>query len=358
MQRLSLDINISIQDRCDKIHYYNRLGKELLATEPEQASGYFSQALTESLDIQNIELTADSYLLSGKALFKLGRIQDALVHYLSALSLAESHQFSKTEILYALYHTYKTAGDAENALKYHEEYHLTQKKEAQNKYGEDSRLFLRHVVHDIREPVRIVKSYQVIMARKLEQTNVQEYDEYLTYIETATSRIQALTDSFSQYVNIDTQPKQHTHIGLNEALHIAQYNLNNLLKDKVASIVQDNLPKVYGDFRQMTCLFEQLIENALKYNLSDAPLITIRVDRIEGYDRIAVEDNGIGINEKDLRKLLDIAYAPKRNSNAPESCGIGLIMCKKIIEKHQGNIWIESVPNQGTTVYFTLPLKR
>jgi len=359
MQRSSPNINISAQDRCDKVIYYNRLGKELLATEPERASSYFTQALTTSLDIQNFELTAESYFLSGKALSKLGLSKSALVQYISALSLAEAHQLPKSKILYALYSTYKAIGDFENALECHEKYQaIIQSSEEQNRFGEGSKAFLSHVVHDIKEPVRIVKSYQSLVAKKLKQAEVEDYNEYIEYIQAATDRISVLTSSFCHYVNIDTNDIQPNSIKLNEVLHIAQYNLNNTPKDKSIQIIHNDLPELHADFKQMTWLLEQLIDNAIRYNNTDKPIVKVHSDSINGYHRIAVQDNGIGIKEKDIITLLDIAHAPKRYNRDPETTGMGLMICQKIIEKHRGNIWIESVPGEGTTVYFTIPLKK
>jgi len=359
MQRSSPNINISAQDRCDKVIYYNRLGKELLATEPERASSYFSQAITTSLNIQNFELTVESYFLSGKALSKLGLNQSALVQYISALSLADAHQLPQSEILYALYSTYKIVGDFENALKYHEKYQIiVQSSEKQNKSGEYSKAFLSHVVHDIKEPARIVKSYQSLVAKKLKQAGLDDYDEYIEYIQAATDRISVLTSSFCHYVNIDTSDIQRTSVKLSEVLHVAQYNLNNTSTHKPIRIIQDDLPELHADFKQMTWLLEQLIANAIRYNNADTPTIKIHSERINGYHRIAVQDNGTGIKEKDIITLLNIAHAPKRYNRDPETTGMGLMICQKIIEKHQGNIWIESVPDEGTTVYFTIPLKK
>lgn len=359
MQISSPNINISAKDRCDKVIYYNRLGKELLATEPERASSYFSQALTTSLDIQNFELTVESYCLSAKALSELGHHQSAIVQYISALSLAETHQLPKSEILYALYLTYKAIGDFENALVYHEKYQaIAQSSEKQNRFSEDSKAFLSHVVHDIKEPVRIVKSYQSLVAKKLKQAGIEDYDEYIEYIQSATDRISVLTSSFCHYVNIDTSDIQLTSVKLSEVLHVAQYNLNNIPTHKPIHIIHDDLPELHADFKQMTWLLEQLIANAARYNNADTPTVKIHSDSINGYQRVAVQDNGIGIKEKDIITLLDIAHAPKRYNRDPETTGMGLMICQKIIEKHQGNIWIESVPDEGTTVYFTIPLKK
>lgn len=357
MQTSSLNISTPIQGGSDEIIYYNRLGKELLATEPERAYSYFCQALATSINIQNYELIADSHFLSGQAFIELGQTQDAIVQYITALSIAETHQLPTSKILNELYKAHRRIGDFENALKYHESYHQSIRDiDQEHKWGEDSRTFLRHVVHDIKEPVRVVTSYHGILTKGLKEDNVNKYDEYLNYINTATKRINSLISVFGAYVNIDTGTEQRSELALDEVIHIAKYNVQKMLSDSNTQIIYGELPKVYGDFKQITLLFEYLIDNAVKYNESDSPLVHISTHKMGDYCRISVEDNGTGIRQEEIKELLDIAQAPKKQVKNPDACGMSLIICKKIIQKHKGNIWIESVPDKGTTVYFTLPL--
>ncbi len=357
MQTSSLNISTPIQDGSDEIIYYNHLGKELLATEPERAHSYFSQALATSIDIQNYELIADGHFLSAQAFIELGQTQDAIIQYITALSVAETHQLPVSKILNGLYEAYKLTGDFENALKYYELYHQSIRNiDQENKWGQDSRIFLRHLVHDIKEPVRVVSSYHHILTKGLREAKINKYDEYLNYIEAATKRINSLISGFGTYVNIDTGTEQRSELSLDEVIHIAKYNAKKMLSDSNTQIIHGELSKAYGNFKQITLLFEYLIDNAVRYNKSDSPSIRINTQQMGDYCRVSVADNGIGIQKEELKKLLDITQAPKKHAKNPNACGMGLIICKKIIQKHEGNIWIESVPEKGTTVYFTIPI--
>lgn len=356
MQRSLPNINTSIQDGCDKAIYYNRLGKELLATEPERASDYFSQALATSIDIQNFKLIADSHFLSGEAFMELGQSNEALVQYITALSVAETHQLPTSKILNGLYETYKAFGDFENALKYHEHYHTSiQDIDKENKYGEDSRAFFRHIVHDIKEPVRIATGYHTILTQKIRESGTTQYDEYLDYIQSATERIGILVSSFGTYVNLDASTNTRSAVNLNEVIHVIKYNFKKTLSDKNVEIIHDELPVIDADFKQMTYLFEYLIDNAIKYNEKDKPIVKIIAAKKNGSYSIALKDNGVGIEETKIQNLLDISQAPRKDNKYPKSSGMSLLICKKIVQQYKGNIWIESVPKEGTTVYFTIP---
>ncbi len=357
MQRLSPSTESSAQDKRKVVDDYNYLGKELPITEPAQASAYFSQALHSGADAQNFQFIIDSHCLSGQALLELGQIQDALLQFITALSLAETHGLSKPELLHTIYKAYKSLGDFENALKYHERYHeaLQNINTPHDELSDDIKSFLRHIAHDIKEPVRIISSYQTLLSRSLHNDGIDKYDDYLNYIKKAIERITKLATTFSYYVKIDTDEKRRLPIQLDEIVWMVE---NTLKKgyNKNIQILCDELPTVNVDFEQISCLIQHLIDNAIRYNDNETSVITIKNSDMEGYHRIAIKDNGTGIAFKPTNELFSIALGPKRHNKNPNSCGMGLIICKKIIEKHKGDIWIKSTPDEGTTVYFTLPI--
>jgi len=355
MQRLSPSTESSAQDKC-KVTDQHYLEKELPIIEPNQASTHSSRVLHSGTDTQNFELIVESHSLSGQALLELGQTQDALLQFFTALSLAETHALPKSELLHTIYKVYKSTGDFENALKYHELYHqaLQNIKTFSDELSEDIKSFLRHISHDIKEPVRIINSYQTLLSRSLQDEGIDKYDDYLNYIKKAIERIAKLATTFSYYVKIDTDEKRCLPVKLNEIIWMIE---NNLKKEyhKNIQILYDELPAVNVNVEQMTCLIEHLIDNAIRYNDSENPTVIIKSTDMEDYYRISVKDNGIGLDLKRTSELFSIAQGPKRQRKNPQSCGMGLIICKKIIEKHKGDIWIKSTPNESTTVYFTLP---
>jgi len=356
MQRLSPSTESSAQDKRKAIEHYNYLDKESPITEPQQTSASPLQASNSGVDTQNFEYIIDSHCLSGRALLELGQTQDALLQFIAALSLAETHELPQAELLCTIYEIYKSTSDFENALKYHERYHeaLQNTKAPSNELSENIKSFLRHIVHDIKEPVRIINSYQTLLGRSLHNDGIDKYDEYLNYIKKAIQRVSKLTSTFGYYVRIDTDEKRRLSIKLNEVVWMVESNLKKEY-DKNIQILCDQLPAVQADFEQISCLMQHLIDNAIQYNDSQDPVITIKSVNMGDYYRISVKDNGTGIALRDIGQLFDISERPRRQTKNPKSCGMGLIICKKIIDKHKGDIWAKSMPDEGTTIYFTLP---
>jgi len=357
MQRLSPNTESSAHDKRKEIVRYNYLGRALLTTEPKRASGYFSQALATSLDIQNFELIVGSYFLYGQAFLELGRTQDALSQFIAAHTLAETHGFSRPKLLCAIYEIYKSIGDFENALTYHEYYHEATKNEKlpSTELCQDIKSFLQYIAHDIKEPIRIASSYRTLLSRGLEKDGIDKYDDYLNYIKTGIGRIGNLVHTFSYYVKIDTSREYFLPVKLNEVVWMIE---NQLRKEhqKNIQILCDELPVVHADFERIACAMQHIIDNAIRYNNNEIPNVTIKSQSKKDYHQISIKDNGTGIALQDVDKLFDIAYSPKRHSKDPECCGMGLIISKKIIEKHKGDIWAKSTFGEGSTVYFTLPI--
>ena len=131
-------------------------------------------------------------------------------------------------------------------------------------------------------------------------------------------------------------------------------DLKEQIVSKNALIYHDELPIILGDKTQLRQVFQNLISNAIKFTDNDKPLIRITNELVDKYWIIKIEDNGIGIPEKDLINIFGI-FKKLHRQNEYEGQGIGLSICKRIIERHEGEIWVESEVNKGTTFYFSLP---
>jgi light-regulated signal transduction histidine kinase (bacteriophytochrome) len=132
-------------------------------------------------------------------------------------------------------------------------------------------------------------------------------------------------------------------------------NLDVSIKESKAAIKQYTLPKIYGNFVQMTQVFQNLIANAIKYQGENKPAIDISAEKKENMWLIAVKDNGIGI-EQWFSERIFIVFQKLHDHRKYPGSGIGLALCKRVIEKHGGKIWFESEVGKGTTFYFTLPI--
>lgn len=211
--------------------------------------------------------------------------------------------------------------------------------------------------HDLQEPLRMVKSYLQIIKNRYGQNLDKEGIEFMNFAMDGADRMKALINDLLQYSRIDTQGNPFKHFSLQDSLVWAISNLESAIKESNAKIeiVNKQFPIINGDFIQIGQLFQNLINNSLRYcKKSTAPHITISVEEEANEWRIAVSDKGIGIDPKYHQRIFKIFQRLHTNLEYPGT-GIGLALCQKIVERHNGKIWLESEPDKGTTFYFTLP---
>lgn len=348
-------------DKKKQADYFIRLGQEMLPTRPQEALGNLSQAIEISLRHQSPQLIIKSYCALGNAYVGLKRFVEALTQYHNALAVSKTFGLKQRNILYLLYQTYKSNEEYENALKYHE-YWIKQQnikpvQEASPALKDEVRSFLQHILHDIKEPVRIINSYTQLLKKSIREVEDKACFDYLQYTEDSISRIKALIQSFGDYVAIDTGKLQLSPVALSEVVVLTKNSLYSIIKNTKAEIINEPLPVIEADYRLVTNLFRHLISNAILYKKADVtPKITIKAIKTPQNYHISIQDNGLGISEQEKKKLFDIAHGPKRHKNNVEAAGMGLIICKRIIDKHKGSIWIESELGKGSTFHFTLPI--
>ena len=209
--------------------------------------------------------------------------------------------------------------------------------------------------HDLQTPLRNVTSFVQLLERRYKGRLDKDGEEFMGFIVGAAKRMHELINDLLSYAQISNQNQQLRTIPTKEALDEALGNLKPDMDALKAKVFVDDLPAVMADKTQLVSLFQNLIGNALKYRHPErAPKVSIRAAR-HSHDqwRIAVEDNGIGIEKEYYGKIFQIF---QRLSADPVSdgTGIGLAICKRIIERLGGNIWVESIPDRGTTFFFTL----
>lgn len=208
--------------------------------------------------------------------------------------------------------------------------------------------------HDLQEPIRTIKSFLMLMDAKLDRG---EYDELKTYISksvAAAQRMRELIQNLLQYSQIDKSELVQEPVDVLELLQAAQQNLKSAIASSGAELTVDSEVKsIWGDRVQLLQLVQNLLSNAIKFTDQKRPRIHISCTDEGGQARFAITDNGIGIAEGDLEKVFEIFRRLNTERNYPGT-GIGLAICKKIVERHQGHIWPESQPGKGTTFYFTI----
>jgi signal transduction histidine kinase len=208
--------------------------------------------------------------------------------------------------------------------------------------------------HDLQEPLRMIASYsQLIEKRYIDKLDTKGLT-FLGYIVEGAKRMQELIDDLLMFSRVGTRGKEMGPLSIQEPLDIALHNLMRLINESSATIsYPPSLPIVIGDTSQLTQLFQNLIANAIKFSGKNTPRIEINVNKLNDFWEMSVKDYGIGIEPEHFERIFVIFQRLHGRAEFPGS-GIGLAICKKIVERHGGHIWVESKVGTGTTFYFTL----
>jgi len=209
--------------------------------------------------------------------------------------------------------------------------------------------------HDLQEPLRMVSSYTQLIERRYKDKLDQDANDFINFAVDGANRMQLLINDLLDYSRVTTSGKEFSMVDLFGVLGNAVANLHNKIFELHAIVSNDNLPIVLGDETQLTRVFQNLIDNALKFKGSDHPRIHIGCKMDFDKATISVSDNGIGIDEQFQERVFTIFQKLHDKEKYPGT-GIGLSICKRIIERHGGRIWFQSKENCGTTFYFTLKI--
>jgi PAS domain S-box-containing protein len=210
--------------------------------------------------------------------------------------------------------------------------------------------------HDLQEPLRGVAGMVQLLRQRYQGQLDERADEYIALAVEASERMQKLINDLLDYSRVDRFGKPFESISLENCLKIALANLQMSIKESQAQITYDPLPTVKADPAQITQVLQNLIGNAIKFRGERSPQIQISAVKAGEFWQIEIHDNGLGIESKYFERIFMVFQRLYTRREFPGT-GIGLSICKKIIERHQGQIWVESQPGQGSTFYFTLPEK-
>lgn len=207
--------------------------------------------------------------------------------------------------------------------------------------------------HDLQEPLRMVSSFTQLLAQPYQGKLDKNADEFIRYAVDGAVRMQCLIQDLLLYSRLSRVNHPHQTIDLNTVLQAALLNLHGSVQAANASISYDQLPTITGDNAQLLQLFQHLIANAVKFQGEHPPRVHIASSQQDANWRIAVSDNGIGIEPQYFDKIFLIFQRLHSREQYPGT-GMGLALCKKIIDNHGGRIWLESTPGKGSTFYFSL----
>ena len=210
--------------------------------------------------------------------------------------------------------------------------------------------------HDLQEPLRMIASYNQLLARRYKGKLGEDADEFIAFTVEGVTRMQRLINDLLAYSRIGTRGGQVTKVALEEMVTEAKSNLAKAIEESNAEIVVPGaLPDIAGDRSQIGQLLQNLIGNAIKFRRADQrPRIEITAHRKGPWCQITVADNGLGIEAQYFERIFVIFQRLNAREDYPGT-GIGLALCKKIVERHGGKIWLRSTPGSGTQMLFTLP---
>ncbi|MGQ4649600.1 ATP-binding protein [Lyngbya aestuarii] len=209
--------------------------------------------------------------------------------------------------------------------------------------------------HDLQEPLRTVNSYAQLLAKKYQGNFDARGDKYINYIVEGAARMQQLINDLLEFSRVGTHGKNLEPIESEVVLSQALHNLKMAITQSSAIVTHEPLPTVMGDQTQLIQLFQNLISNAIKFHEEEPPLVQISAVLKQQEWVFEVRDHGIGI-EPDYLERIFIIFQRLHSRREYPGTGIGLAICKKIVERHGGHIWVESKLGVGTSFYFTIPL--
>jgi light-regulated signal transduction histidine kinase (bacteriophytochrome) len=208
--------------------------------------------------------------------------------------------------------------------------------------------------HDLKEPLRNIRSYVQLLARRYKGQLDEDAEVFMGYIVAGVERMESLISDLLAYSRAANQREIHTEAtSMTAAVQWAMMNLHTAIKESEAQITMDPLPTLEVDQTRIVLILQNLIGNALKYRGAESPRIHISARQEQDAWTFSVRDNGLGIDSQYFEKIFGI-FQRLHGREYPGN-GIGLAVCRKILEHYGGRMWVESQKDIGSTFYFRLP---
>jgi PAS domain S-box-containing protein len=234
---------------------------------------------------------------------------------------------------------------------------VTERRKYQRKLEESNeRLeqFAYAASHDLKEPLRMVSSYLQLVERRYGDELDDDGREFLEFAVDGADRMSDMIEGLLKYSRVDTRGEPFESVDLNEIVDDVLDDLQFRIEESAADITTESLPRVEGDPSQLRQLVQNLVSNAIEYQDDEPPQVNISGET-EGTKRvISISDNGIGIDPDDTDRIFEV-FQRLHSHEEHEGTGIGLALCRRIVERHGGDIWADSEPGEGSTFSFTLP---
>ena len=243
----------------------------------------------------------------------------------------------------------------ENRQRRQTEEKLRQATEELTRSNKELELFAYVASHDLQEPLRMIGSYVQLLARRYRGKLDEDADEFIGFAVEGASRMQRIINDLLAYSRLGTRSRPFVPVQLEDVWLQATANLQLTIEEREAVLTHDPLPAVSGDEPQFIQLFQNLVANAIKFcPAPTTPRIHLACREQNGHWLFSLRDNGIGIDSQYFERIFQIFQRLHDRSQFPGT-GLGLALCRKIVERHGGRIWVESEPGRGATFIFTVP---
>ena len=209
--------------------------------------------------------------------------------------------------------------------------------------------------HDLREPLRLIATFSSILAKEYADALDDDAKEYITFIHKSAKHMYAMVGDLLEYARIGNEEMRYSNVSMSEQMQRVRENLASFIEEHHATLTQDALPDVMGNGVQFMRVLQNLVGNAIKFHAKDiVPKVHVSASDQGDAWRFTVQDNGIGMAEEYTQQIFE-PFRQLHGRNEYNGSGIGLAICKRIVEKHGGNIGVESVLGSGSVFYFTIP---
>jgi light-regulated signal transduction histidine kinase (bacteriophytochrome) len=209
--------------------------------------------------------------------------------------------------------------------------------------------------HDLQEPLRMITGYTQLLAKRYGDKLDQNANEYIGYAVDGAKRMQRLIHDLLDYSRVGTRGKEFAPTDCGAVVAGTLRALQPAIEESAATVTHDPLPTVMGDESQLLQLFQNLLGNAIKYRDSKPPVVQVSCKQEGGNWLFSVRDNGIGIDPQYANRIF-VIFQRLHGRDKYAGTGIGLAVCKKIVERHGGKIWLESESGKGAAFHFTIPM--
>ncbi len=208
--------------------------------------------------------------------------------------------------------------------------------------------------HDLQEPLRMVTSYVQLLEQRYKDKLDSDANEFIAYAVDGAGRMQSMINDLLDYSRVGTTGKTFEKTHFARALSQAIINLHGAMEESGAVVTKKNLPTIKADESQLIQLFQNLIDNAIKFRGKEPSRVHVAAKKKGKEWLFSVQDNGIGIDPQYAERIF-VIFQRLHNRKKYSGTGIGLAICKRIAERHGGRIWVESKPGKGSTFFFTIP---